>query len=276
MTLSRLERFGRVDSTQRIVREWLAAGVPEVAVATADEQLAGRGRRGRTWHAPPGAALLVSLGFRPPRLPLAHGWRLAATASLALLDAAEEAAGMRDGELALKWPNDVVVEDEGRLRKIAGVLGELSAAGPAADLVDTAVVGLGVNVDWASADFPSELAPGMSSLRVASGGRPVDREMLLEGFLDRLDARYEALRAGVFDAGGWSARQRTTGARLEVVVGDTLVLGRGRGVDPESGALLVESDGVEIAIDSGEVTRCRVLGDALSAARTAPTGPTAC
>lgn len=255
--LSRLERHGTVDSTQRLVRAWLDAGTPEVAVATAEEQVAGRGRHGREWLAPPGAALLLSCGFRPPDLPLARAWQLAATAALAMLDAAEDAAGLRDGTLWLKWPNDIVLEaDDGRLLKVAGVLGETTTRG---DRVATAVVGLGLNADWPASTFPPGLVGTMSSLREASGGRPIDREALLAGFLDRLEPRYELLTAGRFDAGGWSVRQRTTGHAVEVLLGETVLRGEAVGVDPVSGALLVESDGLERAVDSGEVTRCRVI-----------------
>ena len=62
--LARQERFPSVGSTNDVVRDWLAAGTPEVALAIADEQTAGRGRDGRRWVAPQGAALLLSLGFR--------------------------------------------------------------------------------------------------------------------------------------------------------------------------------------------------------------------
>ena len=255
--VSVLERFASVDSTQRLVRAWLDAGVPEVAVAVAEEQTAGRGRHGRGWTAPPGRALLASFGFRPAALPLIRGWQLAATTALALLDAAEDVAGLRDGTLWLKWPNDVVLEaDDGSVRKLAGILGEMTGAGAE---VSSAVIGLGINADWAATDFPSELASAMTSLREASGGRPIDRDALLDALLDRLEPRYEALRTGTFDAGGWSSRQLTTGRQVEVIVGDTLVHGLASGVDPASGALLVETEGVEVAIDSGEVTRCRVL-----------------
>ena len=76
------------------MRGWLADGTPEVCLAVADEQSAGRGRSGRTWVAPPGAALLLSLGFRPDWLAPELVWRLAATVSLAMAEAAEEAAGL--------------------------------------------------------------------------------------------------------------------------------------------------------------------------------------
>ena len=57
---SRVERYDRVGSTNDVVRDWLAAGVPEICLAVAGEQTAGRGRNGRTWTAPAGAALPVS------------------------------------------------------------------------------------------------------------------------------------------------------------------------------------------------------------------------
>ncbi|HEY8168066.1 MAG TPA: biotin--[acetyl-CoA-carboxylase] ligase [Candidatus Limnocylindrales bacterium] len=257
---ARLERFASVDSTQAIVRAWLDAGCPEVAVAVSDVQTAGRGRLDRSWTAPSGAALLCSIGFRPV-LAARHAWRLGATVSLAMLDAAEDVAGLRDGRLALKWPNDlVVVMEEGQLRKVAGVLGEsvLDADGSVA----SAVVGVGVNADWAAADFPPALASSMSSLRELAGGRPIDREALLDGFLARLEPRYQALTDDRFDAGAWSARQATTGNDVVVEVGGgrSAVVGRASGVDPETGALWVRIDGRDVAVDAGDVTRCQLAG----------------
>ena len=77
--IARQERFARVPSSQDVVRGWLDAGTPEVCLALADEQTAGRGRTGRTWLASPGRGLLLSLGFRPTWLAPAQAWRLAAT-----------------------------------------------------------------------------------------------------------------------------------------------------------------------------------------------------
>ncbi len=98
----------------------------------------------------------------------------------------------------------------------------------------------------------------MTSLRELSGGRPVDRDAVLEGFLDRLEPRYEALRGGRFDAGGWAERQRTTGRRLTVEVGGRRLEGTGEGVDPASGSLLLRTADAIVGVDAGEVVRCRV------------------
>lgn len=264
---SRIEHLAEVDSTQRVMREWLAEGLAEVAVVSADVQTAGRGRQGRNWHAPPGAALLLSIGFRPTALAVGHAWRLGATVSLAMLDAAEAAAGLKDDTLWLKWPNDIVATPgaaAGQLMavgrgpqplKVAGVLGEVELKD---GLIETAVVGIGVNADWRAIHFPAELALSMTSLHELSAGRPIDREQLLDEFLARLEPRYEGLRTGRFDVGGWSRKQVTTGRQVELDVGSRSISGLAVGVEPESGALLVEVDGKPERIESGEVVRCRL------------------
>ena len=132
--LSRQEHFPLVGSTNDVVRGWLAGGTPEVCLAVADQQSAGRGREGRSWQAPSGAALLASLGFRPTWLPPERAWRLAAVTSLAMAEAAEEVAELETGTIRLKWPNDLIVERRGvetdwRPLKVAGVLGETDALG---------------------------------------------------------------------------------------------------------------------------------------------------
>jgi len=254
--ISRRERFASVDSTQPIVAGWLAQGLDEVAVAVADVQTAGRGRHGRDWQAPPGTALLMTCGFRPRGLALAQAWRIAAVASLALAEAAE-AQGLPDGAIGLKWPNDLVADGpDGEPLKLAGVLGEVAATPDGA--VETCLVGMGANVDWSASAFPPALAALMTSLRELAR-RPVDRDALLESFLDRLEPRYEALMAGRFDSAGWSGRQRTTGRLLTLQVGDELVEGTGAGVDPATGALLVDVAGAIRHFDSAEVLRCRLV-----------------
>lgn len=279
--ISRLERFDTVGSTNDIVRAWLADGTPEVCVAVADEQTAGRGRAGRAWTAPPGAALLLSCGFRPTWLQAERAWRLAATVSLAMCDAAEDAAGLPGGAVRLKWPNDLVVETAGpgallagvvsaeaasarlaapaELRKIAGVLGESDGLGTPDPRV---VVGIGINADWGAEAFPPALAASMTSLREASAGRPVDRDVLLDAFLDHLAARLAALRAGFFDHATWVSRQALTGrvVRLEGYAADgrtDLVVD---GVDAGTGALVVTpaAGGGAHLVHAGEVIHVRL------------------
>ena len=238
--LARREHFSVVGSTNDVVRGWLADGTPEVCLAVADEQTAGRGREGRTWQAPPGTSLLLSLGFRPDWIAPAQVWRLAATVSLAMADAAQEVAGLSEGTIRLKWPNDLVIESAG-VRKLAGVLGETDGLGGPDP---RAVIGLGLNTGWAAADFPPDLAGTMTSLREASPRSQTDDEALLDGFLGRLETRIEAMRHGWFDETGWAERQLTTGRDVELVAPDGVVTTiRALGVDGTTGAMIVEDPG---------------------------------
>lgn len=275
---SRLEWFEQVGSTNDVVSGWLRDGVPEVCVAAAEEQTAGRGRSGRTWSAPRGAALLCSLGFRPAWLEPERPWQLAAIVSLAMADAAEDHAGLAPGAIRLKWPNDLVIAtDSGgaivsdpagleattdlAIQKLAGVLGETDGLGTAEA---RAVVGIGVNAGWRRATFPPELEPGMTSLHEAAGGRPIDPRTLLETFLVRLEPAVVALREGRFDVAAWTARQLTNGrpVRLERPdgTGETV---QALGVDGSSGALVIadpRSDGGERHVLVGEIRHLRIGG----------------
>ena len=238
--LAREERFASVGSTNDVVAEWLADGTPEVCLAVADEQIAGRGRNGRTWQAPAGAALLCSLGFRPTYLEPDAQWRLAAVASLAMAEAAEAAAGLPDGTICLKWPNDLVIaHGDGAVRKLAGVLGETRGAGTDDP---QAVIGIGVNVGWDPAEFPEALAADMTSLAALAPGARATPDGLLARFTTTLEPLVVALRAGTFPTDAWRDRQLTNGTvvRLERPDGSSETV-RAVDVDPESGALVIES-----------------------------------
>jgi BirA family biotin operon repressor/biotin-[acetyl-CoA-carboxylase] ligase len=251
--ISRQERFAVVRSTNDVVRGWLADGTPEVCLAVAESQSAGRGRDGRTWTAPAGVALLLSLGFRPAWLRPEHVWRLAALTSVAMAEAGEEIAALPSGTILLKWPNDLVVEGGDGVLKLAGVLGETDGLGTDDP---RAVIGIGVNGDWPRAGFPAELAESMTSLKELAA-RPVDHDALLDAFLRRLTVAVDDLRKGRFDAPGWSARQVTTDRDVDLIDADgsgTTV--RATGVDTESGALLVDDRSVLV----GEIAHVRLTG----------------
>ncbi|MES1239870.1 MAG: biotin--[acetyl-CoA-carboxylase] ligase, partial [Chloroflexota bacterium] len=211
-----------------------------VCLAVADEQTAGRGRNGRTWTAPAGGALLASLGFRPTYLAPAGQWQLAAITSLAMAEAAEDTAGLADGTIRLKWPNGLVVSDpRGGVRKLAGVLGETHGAGTDEP---TAVIGIGVNVDWDPAAFPAALAQDMTSLRALAPSRRNITAALLDSFVAGLEPLARALRAGRFPSEAWRNRQLTNGTvvRLERPDGSSETV-KAIDVDAASGALVVES-----------------------------------
>jgi len=235
-------------------------GAPEGAVVVADHQSAGRGRLGRTWTAPPGASLLVSVLLRPQAEVVGA---VAMAVGLAMAEAVEELTGVAPG---LKWPNDLLLDD----RKLAGILAE--ADWPAGSTASSGwraprdgermvvVVGVGVNVNWPDT-LPDDLAETATALNHVVG-HDVDRGELLVAFLRRLDGHYGALvearsaaASGLLDA--WRARSATLGRRVRVDLGSSDVEGTAVDVDAE-GHLVVESDdGERRTFAAGDVVHLR-------------------
>ncbi len=189
--------FESIGSTNDVALERGIAGAAEGLLVLAERQSAGRGRLGRRWEAPPGRSLLMTLLFRPPH-PFAETAPQAVMAcSLALREAIAQVSGL---EVALKWPNDLIVIEGGRWRKLAGLLSEIGLVeGEAAFLV----VGIGLNVNVPPEELPY-LAPQATSL-LAETGRRVSRAALLDAFLPRAEARYEAVKAGARLSREWES-----------------------------------------------------------------------
>src|SRR6476659_8562875 len=138
-----------IGSTNDRAWELIRQGDEGTAVV-ADLQTAGRGRRGRSWTSPPGVNLMVSVGVRP-NISAADAWLLGAATALSVLGACTSQLPLAErGELAVKWPNDVV---DSRGRKLAGLLLETAIT---QDRVSEAVLGGGMNVNWPSAEMPQE------------------------------------------------------------------------------------------------------------------------
>jgi BirA family transcriptional regulator, biotin operon repressor / biotin---[acetyl-CoA-carboxylase] ligase len=210
-------------------------------VVVADEQTAGRGRRGHAWFSPAGSGLYVSVVLAPARARVdpARAIRLLTLAvGVALAEAVETAAGLR---VDLKWPNDLYVAR----RKLAGILAE--AAG------DAVVVGYGVNVTAAS--FPPDLRDRATSLE-SELGRACDRPALFAETLATLDARYADLLEGRFDAilDAWRRRApAASGARVTWSAPGGLVSGVTAGIDDDGALVVRTSTGIE-RIVAGELT----------------------
>ena len=224
-----LRRVARTRSTQDVVRAAARAGAAEGWTCVAGEQSAGRGRQERRWVAPPGTALLVSVLLRPAPAVLAG---VPFAAGLAVADAVEEVSGVRPG---LKWPNDVLAPDGG---KLAGVLVEVEprAAGGVA-----AVVGIGLNL--AVDEFPAGVR-GASLHRLA--GRAIDADAALAALLRALGRRVRELGASGPPGTLAAWRERAVGLGGPVLV-DTpagRVEGTAAGVD-DDGALLMAT-GAEV------------------------------
>jgi BirA family transcriptional regulator, biotin operon repressor / biotin---[acetyl-CoA-carboxylase] ligase len=216
----------RVDSTNRVARELVAAGAPHGTVVTADEQTAGRGRQGRTWTAPAGGALLYSAAVRP--LDERHGL-LPLAVPLAVCEVAE--ALEAETSCAVKWPNDVWVDG----RKLAGILIEARPRDA------WAVIGVGLNLAIAPDEFPPELRETATSLKRAS---PEDAREALNRTLARW---LEADRAEVLDV--WRARDALRGREVSWDGGS----GVADGIDDSGDLVVLGAGGDRVVLGAGEV-----------------------
>jgi BirA family transcriptional regulator, biotin operon repressor / biotin---[acetyl-CoA-carboxylase] ligase len=239
-----VEHHATLTSTNDRLRELCRQGAAEWSVVAAEAQSAGRGRAGHLWASPPGN-LFVSVLLRP-RLPPALVTLLPLLAGTSVAEALEEWGVAA----ALKWPNDVLVGD----RKLAGILVETTSG---ASGVETAIVGIGVNVMLDPPSLGSPLADRTASVASLTG-RGADPLEVGAAVLARLAVWYHALRDGRAEAvlEAWRARSVPWwGREVEIRSEGRLLRGRLEGID-EAGALLLRpGEGVRVRVLSGEDAR---------------------
>ena len=230
-----IEYHSRIDSTQTRARTLAGSGAGPLIIVT-DEQHAGQGTHGRSWHAAAGTSLLASWIVRPAP---ASAALFAALSGVAIARAFD---GLGTTGAHLKWPNDVELAG----KKVAGALAHGSSDGGGGLLV----IGIGVNVHQRVEDFPAELRPTATSLAIA--GRSIDRLALLAritGELDRLEGAGERERA----MAEWRERSSLIGTRVEVRMAGREPLGGIATAIDDDGALVVRTAaGIEHVI-AGDV-----------------------
>jgi len=228
--------YQQADSTNEIALAWLREGAITGSVVIADEQLKGRGRKGRTWHTPPGVALAVSVILHPAPESLNR------VSMLGALVISELVENLGIANVGIKWPNDVQING----LKVSGVLPENEWDG---DKLLGVVLGMGLNVrvNFAGTELENTAISVESAL-----GKPVDRLDLLANLLTRVDHWNARLgSAELLDA--WKSRLTTIGQRVTVNNVDSTVHGAAEGVD-EQGALLVrDQQGVLHRVIAGDI-----------------------
>ena len=249
-----LREFGDVGSTHEEAARLLAecsekerAGLSPTWI-TARSQSAGRGRRGRGWESPEGN-LYASLLFRP-QASAAEAPQLSLVAALALWDVARALVPLERGEVALKWPNDVLVDGA----KLAGILLETmpSPSGSSSDEAGWVAVGFGVNLLHCPSDTPYPAA----SLRAL--GVSVSARRMLALLAWRMRARLQAWACGRGFAAvrsAWMRRAYGLGSlvRAGLGPGGGTVTGVFLGLDSSGGLRLALPEGGECSIAAGDV-----------------------
>ncbi|TRV79487.1 biotin--[acetyl-CoA-carboxylase] ligase [Streptomyces sp. 130] len=233
-----------------------AADLTEGTVLVAEEQTAGRGRLERTWTAPARSGLFFSVYLTPGDVPAERwGW-LPLLTGVAAATGLARAAGV---DMALKWPNDLLVTVEGQERKTGGILAERAG--------DGVVVGIGLNVSLRADELP---APTAASLALA-GAVSTDRETLLRGVLRSLehwyglwrDADGDAAASGVQEA--YAAGCATLGKSVRAQLpGDRTLTGEAVAVDGDGRLVLSTGGGPLEPVSAGDIVHLRGVAGGLT------------
>ena len=242
LPLGELAYFGVLDSTNEQALRWAQDGAPHLSLVVADEQTAGRGRSGRTWFTPPGAALAFSLILYPNELGSVPVPRITGLGALAVCDVLQNKYELM---AQIKWPNDVLVGGS----KLAGVLVEAHWHG---DEIQAAVLGIGINVAPDSVPSERELDYPATCLEVVLGS-PVDRWRLLEEVLAATLYRLSSLNQADF-LQAWESNLAYQGQWVQLLKeGSEPVEGRLIGLESDGSLRLELSGGDEKSFQAGEV-----------------------
>lgn len=234
--------FKTLGSTNRYLWQKALDGAPHGQVVVADQQLSGRGRRGRQWHSPAGLNLYFSVLLRP-HLQLDQVPQLSLVTAAALWQAlSAECLG-----LEIKWPNDLLCQG----LKLAGILAEMKPASGKAEFV---IVGVGLNVNAKTSDFPSELQGVVTSLSCECG-RDFNLAKLLGRILQELavfEERFylDGLQGAIRDI----INRNFFLAEKDVVIhsGDHRRECRAHSIDDSGRLVVTTKDGQKMAFATGE------------------------
>ena len=245
----RIHHFFKVDSTNRVAMDLGHAGEPEGTVVIAEEQTAGRGRAGHSWHSERATGLYFTVLLRPKISPV----QASLLTMMAGLSAFSAIRAQNDIEADLKWPNDILVGG----KKLGGILTEMHAE---PNQIRFVIVGIGINVNQEK--FPADLSAIATSLRVETG-RPQSRLELLVRLLREFGTDYNQFIAKGSESvirNFETVSSFTRGERVRVTHGQEGFVGVTDGLSAE-GFLRVRPDGRNEAVTviAGDVTLDRAV-----------------
>ena len=219
-----------------------ARDVPDKSLFIAESQTGGRGRLGRSWSSPTGDGIWMSLYLKPQISPVFVA-QLTLVAGLAVSRAIENTS--------IKWPNDILMGD----KKICGILTEMAAE---TDRVEHVIVGIGINVN--NKRFPKELHDKATSLYIENG-RKYKREEIIIKIINEFNSLYDLFLIRGFSAlrSEYKEKCSTLNRRVAVISNGSEIIADAVDIT-ENGELVVNADGKNIAVNSGEVSVRGLLG----------------
>ena len=232
----------QIDSTNNLAHSLALEGYPEGTVVTAEEQTAGKGRRGREWYSAPGRGIYMSIILKPA-LPRDKISSIPLLAAVALAEALEE-SGLKP---MVKWPNDILINN----KKIAGILAETITN---RENIESVILGIGININHNISDFPSGLRTPPTSLKIELGV-DITRTKLLQSLLLFLEQHYHLLQTGNFDRTLEKARRLSTiiGKRINYEMNGSYISGIALDLDKNGFLLVKDKKNKTYTITSGEI-----------------------
>ncbi|TCI37261.1 biotin--[acetyl-CoA-carboxylase] ligase [Exiguobacterium sp. SH4S7] len=231
--------YDQVDTTQRIAHELAQKGALEGTLVISEEQTAGRGQLGRSWHNPSHVNIAASIILRP-ELPIREA------SKLTLMAASAFARSLRQQGVPayIKWPNDLLVNG----KKIGGILTEMQTEG---DRIQAVILGFGLNVNTES--IPTDLVHRATSIKLETGVA-LRRSEVLADLLAELETEYDALLESGFGPvrDNWLENAAYLNEEVTLTASGESKRGIMRGIS-EQGALLLERHGAIEAIYSAEI-----------------------
>lgn len=230
-------------STNTRAKRLASDGAPEGTVVIAENQISGRGRLGRTWFSSKGKGIFLSLVLRPRISPMAAVGITLMTA-VAVAETLMDETGIAP---TIKWPNDVLVDQ----KKLAGILTEISTD---MDVVNHVVVGMGLNLNTDTADFPDDIRSTTTSI-YSETGKTWPRKRLIQSFLEHFESCYIETVNGQFNAvmERWKSFSCITGKTITVNMINKTITGTVLDIDGEGFLILKDSNGTIHRILSGDI-----------------------
>ncbi len=240
---NRILYFDSIDSTNNELKRQAETQVCHGLLAVAEEQTAGRGRRGHGWVSPPGTGIWFSFLLKPDVSP-DKASMLTLVAAMAVARAITETTGLVS---QIKWPNDIVVNK----KKVCGMLTELSAE---MTQINYVVIGIGINAN--NREFPDEIKETASSLFIESG-KQVKRAAVIEAVGRYFEQYYdEFIKAGdlslIMDE--YNSMLANAGNQVRIISNDSEEVYTAIGINPQGELMVKDADGNVKDIRSGEVS----------------------
>lgn len=233
----------KVDSTNLEAKRAAAQGAPHGTVILAEEQSAGRGRRGRSWVSKANGGLYLSMILRPP-VPPEEAPKMTLGAAVVVEEAIEEVCGLCS---AIKWPNDLLLGE----KKLCGILTEICAD---VGHIEYIVVGIGINANQEG--FSEELQPTATSLRLERKEK-IDINRLAAAVIGKyLRLVKEWTESGDFEPvmERYRAHSCTLGQEVRVFGVNETLEGTAEDIFPDGMLLLRTAEGQLRKLSSGDVS----------------------